>query len=476
MAYKTLIGLEIHTELMTATKMYCGCKNSFGGEANTHCCPVCIGLPGGMPSLNKRAVEFAIRAGLSFESHINTHSRMDRKNYFYADLTKGYQISQDNIPICQGGFVDIHVGDDYKKINLERIHIEEDTGKLVHTEKGDTLIDYNRAGVPLIEIVTKPDMTSGEEAKEFLENLKARLKYIEVSDCKMEQGSMRCDVNINIIDEATGKRSKISEIKNLNSFRAVVKAIEYEEVRHRQALESGSNTIADTRRWDEAKGQTISMREKGEQSDYRYAADGDFAELVLDESFIEDIKKNLPELPHVKKARFMEEYRLSDYDAEILTSSRDLADFYELVNRDVKDSNLVSNWIMGDVLRRLKEEEKDIDETSLTSDYLIDLLNMIKEGKISNNIGKKVLRDVFESGKSPKKIVEEEGLIQISDTKELEDMVDGILDDNPQSIEDFKNGKDRALGFLVGQVMKMSRGKANPQIVNQIVGEKLKER
>lgn len=476
MAYKTLIGLEIHTELMTATKMYCGCKNSFGGEANTHCCPVCIGLPGGMPSLNKRAVEFAIRAGLSFESHINTHSRMDRKNYFYADLTKGYQISQDNIPICQGGFVDIHVGDDYKKINLERIHIEEDTGKLVHTEKGDTLIDYNRAGVPLIEIVTKPDMTSGEEAKEFLENLKARLKYIEVSDCKMEQGSMRCDVNINIIDEATGKRSKISEIKNLNSFRAVVKAIEYEEVRHRQALESGSNTIADTRRWDEAKGQTISMREKGEQSDYRYAADGDFAELVLDESFIEDIKKNLPELPHVKKARFMEEYRLSDYDAEILTSSRDLADFYELVNRDVKDSNLVSNWIMGDVLRRLKEEEKDIDETSLTPDYLIDLLNMIKEGKISNNIGKKVLRDVFESGKSPKKIVEEEGLIQISDTKELEDMVDGILDDNPQSIEDFKNGKDRALGFLVGQVMKMSRGKANPQIVNQIVGEKLKER
>lgn len=476
MSYRTIIGLEIHTELSTATKMFCGCSNEFGGEANTHCCPVCIGLPGALPRINKMAIEYAIKAGLAFDCEISTFNRMDRKHYFYVDLPKGFQISQDDRPLCQEGFIEIN--EEGKKVRIERIHIEEDTGKLNHTESGETLVDYNRAGVPLIEIVTRPDMESGEEARMFLEKLRARLKYIEVSDVKMEQGSLRCDVNINIVNDETGQRSNISEIKNLNSFRAVERAIEFEENRHRELLESGSNTGVETRRWDDGLGETIKMRDKGESGDYKFIAESDLGQLDIDQDWIDEINKNMPELPAEKKNRFISDYKIPEYDAEVLTSSRELARFYEDTVKLLDDYEMVSNWIMGDVLRRLKDEDlemEEIDKTPLTSQYLADLLNLIKENKISNNIGKKVLRKVFETGKDPKTIVSEDGLSQISDEAALLDMIDKVLSENEQSIIDYKAGKDRALGFLVGQVMKMSRGKANPQIVNEKLREKLEE-
>lgn len=476
LTYKTIIGLEIHNELMTDTKMFCSCVNEFGGEPNTHCCPVCIGLPGALPVVNKRAVEYAIKAGIAFNSKIRTNTRMDRKNYYYPDLVKGYQISQDDLPLCEGGYIEIELENGTKKIYLERIHIEEDTGKLTHTTDGDTLIDFNRAGVPLIEIVTKPEMNAPEEARLFLEKLRDTLKYIGVSDGKMEEGTLRCDVNINVVDEETGQKTNITEIKNLNSFRAAAKAAEYEEKRHSSLLKEGKNTVKETRRWDEVKGETITMRQKGGVADYRYAADGDIAPIKIEEKWIEEIKANLPELPHDKKERFIKEYELSPYDAGVLTASRDLALFFEETVKHNKDIQLVSNWIMGDVLRRLNEEEMEIQDAPITSESLSNLINLVKAGKINNNTGKKVLREMFDTGKDPNTIVKEKGLIQISDEGELKEIVEKVLDDNEQSIIDYKNGKDRAIGFLVGQVMKASRGKANPQMVNKMIVDLIKTR
>ena len=476
MGYKTIIGLEIHVELSTNTKIFCSCINEFGGEANSHCCPVCTGFPGALPVLNKNVVEYAIKAGIAFHSDINKSTRMDRKNYFYSDLAKGYQISQDDIPICKDGYIEIDSDGKTKKIHLERIHIEEDTGKQIHTDSGDTLIDYNRAGVPLIEIVTKPEMNTAEEARIFLEKLRDTLKYIGVSDCKMEEGSLRCDVNINVVDLENDKRTNISEIKNLNSFRGAVKSIEYEENRHKDLLEKNENTSKETRRWDDTKNETVSMREKGMSADYRFVADGDLALIEIEEEWIENIKDNMPELPHVKKDRFIREYDLSDYDAGVLTASKDLAKFFEETIKHNSDVGLVSNWMMGDVLRRLNEDEIGIEDTKLTPKSLATLISMVKDKKINNNTGKKVLREMFESGKDSQEIVKEKGLIQISDEDELKDMVSKILDENPQSIEDYKNGKDRAVGFLVGQTMKASKGKANPQLVNKLIGEMLRER
>lgn len=476
MGYKTIIGLEIHNELMTKTKMFCSCTNEFGSEANTHCCPVCIGLPGALPVINKTAIEYAIKAGIAFNSKINTSTRMDRKNYYYADLVKGYQISQDDIPLCEGGYVELDLENEAKKVHLERIHIEEDTGKLTHTANGDTLIDYNRAGVPLIEIVTKPEMNNPEEARLFLEKLRATLKYIEVSDCKMEEGSLRCDVNINVVDTETGAKTKITEIKNLNSFRGAVKAMEYEEQRHIALLKEGKNTVKETRRWDEVKNETITMRTKGEASDYRFAADGDIPPMEISDKWVEEIKNNLPELPHDKKERFMRDYELSEYDAGVLTGSKELAIFFEETIKEIDDSKLASNWIMGDVLRRLKDDEVEIQETNLTPKYLAKLINLVKNGKINNNTGKKVLNEVFDTGKDPEVIVKEKGLIQISDENALVEIVEKVLNENEQSIIDYKNGKDRALGFLVGQIMKASRGKANPQIVNKMLLDMIKDR
>ena len=476
MGYKTIIGLEIHVELSTKTKIFCDCTNEFGGEANTHCCPICLGLPGAIPILSKESLEYAIKAGLSLNSKINQKTKMDRKNYFYSDLVKGYQVSQDELPICEGGHVTIETDQGEKDVHLIRIHIEEDTGKSVHTETGDTLLDYNRAGVPLIEIVSEPEMYSAEEARLFLEGLRATLKYIEVSDVKMEEGSLRCDVNLNMVDEETGRKTTITEVKNLNSFSSAVKSIEYEEKRHIELLEKGEDTQKETRRWDEVENKTILMRQKGGTADYRFAVDGDILPIEISDEWIEEIKQSMPELPHDKRDRFVREYNLSTYDAEVLTASKEVAIFFEETLKHIDDSKMVSNWISGDVLRRLNEEDLDIKDLKFDSKDLADLLEIVKAGKINNNTGKKVLKDMFETGKKPDQIVKEKGLIQISDEGELEIIIDEILDKNQQSIEDFKNGKDRAVGFLVGQIMKATRGKANPQVVNKMLVKKLKER
>lgn len=476
MGYRTIIGLEIHSELMTKSKIFCTCTTEFGGEANTHCCPICLGLPGSLPIINKKVVEYGIKAGLAFNSKIARVTKMDRKNYFYPDLVKGYQISQYDMPLCDGGFIEIETEEGTKKIRLTRIHIEEDTGKSIHSEDGGSLLDYNRSGVPLIEIVSEPDMNSPEEAKAFLEKLKATLRYIEVSDCKMEEGSLRCDVNINVVDEETDKRTSITELKNLNSFKAAVKAMYYEQERHIALLKEGKNTRRETRRWDEIKNETIVMRVKEAVSDYRYFPEPDLVRMDIGEEWIEDIKRNLPELPHAKKERFMKEYDIPEYDAGVLTQTKELAIYFEETVKYSHDAKQVSNWIMGDVLRSIKEAELEIEDIKFSPKDLAELISLINDGKISNNIGKTVLKDMFDSGKSPSIIVKEKGLAQISDEGALKGIVEKIIDKNQQSVIDYKNGKDRALGFLVGQVMKETRGKANPQLVNKLVVEMIQER
>ncbi|SHH26499.1 Asp-tRNA(Asn)/Glu-tRNA(Gln) amidotransferase subunit GatB [Tepidibacter thalassicus] len=471
MSYKTVIGLEIHAELLTDTKIFCGCKNEFGADVNTNCCPVCLGLPGSLPVLNKKVLEYGVMAGLSFNCEIARETKMDRKNYFYPDLTKAYQISQYDIPLCSNGYIEIEKEDGTtKKIRIRRIHIEEDTGKSLHDISGDTLLDYNRSGVPLIEIVTEPDMNSPQEAYKFLEKLKEILLFTQVSDVKMEQGSLRCDVNINIVKE-DGLKSNIVELKNLNSFKAALKAMEYEEIRHRELLEKGENTARETRRWDDSQNKTISMRSKENVQDYRYFPEPDIVDIKISEEFINNIKENLPELPDAKRSRFIKEYSLPDYDAKILTSTKEIANYFEEVVKKFNDPKMISNWIMTELLRRVNDEGITLNDLKFTIEDFVYLLNEISQGKINNNAGKKVFREMFETGKKPEDIIKEKGLVQIQDEGAIKDMVMNVLKENMQSVKDYKNGKDRALGFLVGQVMKASRGKANPQIVNKLIVE-----
>lgn len=474
MSYKTIIGLEIHVELLTNSKMFCSCKNEFGSEPNSNCCPVCLGMPGTLPLINEYAVECAIKAGLSLNSKINNNSRMDRKNYFYPDLVKGYQITQDEIPICDGGYIEVEGEEGVKKVGLIRIHMEEDTGKMTHMDSGETLIDYNRSGVPLIEIVSKPEMNSPEEARQFLDSLKNLMQYIGVSDCKMEEGSLRCDVNINVVDNNSGKKTNITEVKNLNSFSAAVKAMEYEEKRHMELLKNGENTEKETRRWDDGINETVVMRKKLIATDYRYVPEGDIPPIYVSQEWVDKIKESLPELPDAKKQRFMDEYSLSEYDAKILSSTIEISKFFEEVLKTQNDSKLVANWVIGEVLRILNDKEKEINELSLEPIELSKLLDFIKEDKINNNTGKKVLKEMVDTNKSAEEIIKERGLIQISDESHIKEVVDKVIANNQQSVEDFHNGKDRALGFLVGQVMKEMKGKANPKIVNELVAEALK--
>ena len=469
---KTIIGLEIHVELATNTKMFCSCKNEFGAVPNTNVCPVCLGHPGALPVMNQKAVDLAISAGLAFNCDIDKNQKMDRKKYFYPDLTKGYQITQYDRPYARNGFVKLSSG---KEVGLIEIHMEEDTGKSNHDEEGRALMDYNRAGVPLIEIVTKPEINSPDEARDFVESLANTLRFLGVSDCIMAEGSMRCDVNINMVDLDNDIRTNISEIKNMNSIKAIEQALAFEENRHKELLEKGEIGIKETRRWDDEKLETIHMRHKEVGNDYRFSVDGDIPLINLTDDYILDIKNNLPELPYEKQSRYINAFNMTEYDANLLANDRQLADLFEKTNKLVNDPKITANWILTELSRRLNETETRPVDMALSIENFADLINLAKEDKINNNVAKKLLREIFETNENPSKLAEERNLLQISDSGLLEEVVDEVLKENPESIEDIKNGKDRAFGFLVGQAMKKTKGKGNPVEITNLLKEKIGE-
>ena len=470
--YEVIIGLEVHAELKTNTKMYCNCSTEFGADPNTHCCPICTGMPGVLPVLNKRVVEFATKAGLATNCEISRFSKQDRKNYFYPDLPKAYQTSQYDLPLCIGGHIDINVNGEQKRIGITRIHIEEDAGKLIHDAyTGDTLVDMNRCAVPLIEIVSEPDIRSADEAVAYMQTLKSILEYLDVCDCKMQEGSLRCDVNLSVRPRGQKEFGTRTETKNLNSFKAIHNSIEFEIKRQIEEVENGGKIYQETRRWDDAKGIGYAMRTKEDAHDYRYFPEPDLAPIVLSEEYIQNLKDNLPEMPHVKKERYMRDFDLPEYDADILTSSKKSAKFFEEANEICNNPKAVSNWIMGDFTRMLNEKEIEIDESKVTAQNLAELITLIDKGTISSKIAKQVFEDMFETGENAKDIVEKKGLVQMSDEGAIKEIVQKVVDANPQSIIDYKAGKDRAIGFLVGQIMKETKGKANPQIVNKLLLE-----
>ena len=471
--YESVIGLEIHAELSTKTKIFCSCPTEFGAEPNTHVCPICMAMPGTLPVLNEKVVEYAVKAGLATNCSISQDSKNDRKNYYYPDLPKSYQISQYDKPLCNNGYVEINTDKGKKKVRILRIHIEEDAGKLNHDDfGGGSLVDLNRAGVPLIEIVSEPDMRSSEEAENYMRKIKSILEYIEVSDCKMEEGSLRADVNVSVHKkgEPFGTRT---EMKNMNSFRSIVRAIDYEVGRQIDVLENGGIIEQETLRWDEVSGKTFSMRDKENSQDYRYFPEPDLVAIKLSDEYIENIKKNLPELPESRKERYLKEYKLSEKDANIITSSKYLSDLFEKAIEVCNNPKAVNNWIISDISRILNEKEMDPRNIPFTAEELGKLVILIDKGIISSSIGKKVLEELFENPRDPELIIKEKGWIQISDEGEIKALVTKILEANPQSIADYKAGKDRALGFLVGQAMKETKGKANPKILNEMFLEEL---
>ncbi|PAB58549.1 Asp-tRNA(Asn)/Glu-tRNA(Gln) amidotransferase subunit GatB [Anaeromicrobium sediminis] len=471
MEYITVVGLEIHAELKTKSKIFCSCSTGFGEEENSQCCPICLGLPGTLPSLNKKVIEYAIRAGIGLNCEIARKSFMDRKNYFYPDLNKAYQISQYDKPLCENGHIQIND----KRIGIKRIHIEEDAGKTIYTNEA-RLLNYNRSGVPLIEIVTEPDLSSSIETSECLEELKEILIYLDICDCKMEEGSLRCDVNINIESKDKTIRSNIVEIKNLNSFKAVKKAIEYEESRHRFLLRENKNTIRETRRWDENKKITVAMRKKEEAQDYRYFPEPDLLKIFVEESFIEEIRKGLPELPNEKRNRFILQYELPEYHINIMTKSKEMSNYFEEVVRTVKNPKMVSNFIISVLYKRLKDDRMDIEDLKYKIDDFVKLLELVVNGYISNNMAKKLYNIMHETGENPEIIMKEKGIIQLSNEKDIVKIVKEVLEENLKSIKDYKNGKKKVIGFLVGAVMKKTKGSANPQTVNEIILDILRKK
>ena len=472
--YETVMGLEIHSELSTKTKIFCSCPTEFGGEPNTHCCPVCMAMPGALPVLNEKVVEYAIKAGIATNCNIARYSKNDRKNYFYPDLPKAYQISQFDMPLCKNGYVEIETAEGKKKIGITRIHIEEDAGKLNHDEYGKgSFVDLNRAGVPLIEIVSEPDLRSVEEVDRYLKKVKSILEYIEVSDCKMQEGSFRADVNVSVRKKGETKLGTRTEMKNMSSFRAISNAIEYEIARQIQVIESGGKVEQETLRWDELQGQTFSMRDKEDAQDYRYFPEPDLGVIRITEEYIEKIKKELPELPESRKARYVEEYKLPEYDANILTSSKYFSNLFEGAIQVCNNPKAVSNWIMSDIIGILNEKEIEPEKIPFSAEDLGELICLIDKGTISTSIAKKVLPEMFATQEKPSKIIEKNGWIQISDEGAIKEVVKKVLQENPQSIADYKAGKDRALGFLVGQAMKETKGKANPGMLNKMFLEEL---
>lgn len=472
--YEVVIGLEVHAELSTKTKIFCSCPTEFGGEPNTHCCPICMAMPGTLPVLNEKVVEYAVKAGLATNCEISRDSKNDRKNYFYPDLPKAYQISQFDKPLCERGYVEIENEDGKKKIRLTRIHIEEDAGKLNHDEYGrGSLVDLNRAGVPLIEIVSEPDIRSAKEAESYLRKLKSILEYIEVSDCKMQEGSLRADVNVSIRKKGATEYGTRTEMKNMNSFRSIVRAIEYEVERQIDVVENGGKIDQETLRWDDVSGKTFSMRDKEDAQDYRYFPDPDLVAIRLSEDYIENIKKNLPELPESRKVRYVEEYKLTEKEANALTASKYLSNLFEGATKICNNPKAVSNWLMSDVAKILNGKELEPEEIPFGAENLAELITLIEKGTISTKIAKDVLDEMFESAKMPSEIIKEKGWVQISDEGAIKEVVLKVISANAQSVADYKSGKEKALGFLVGQAMKETRGKANPQMLNEMFKEEL---
>lgn len=473
--YEMIIGLEVHAELSTKTKIYCGCSTEFGQDPNTHCCPICTGMPGVLPVLNEKVVEYAVKAGLATNCEISRFSKQDRKNYFYPDLPKAFQTSQYDLPLCTKGHLDFKVNGEDKTVGITRIHIEEDAGKLIHDDfTGDTLVDMNRCAVPLIEIVSEPDIRSADEAVMYMQTLKSILEYLEVCDCKMQEGSLRCDVNLSVRKKGETKFGTRTETKNLNSFKAIHNSIEYEAARQIEEIENGGIILQETRRYDDVKGYGYAMRSKEDAHDYRYFPEPDLAPIVLSDEYIDNIKKSLPEMPHIKKERYIKELGLSEYDAEQIVSSKETATFFEEAYSICNNPKAVANWIMSDFAKMLNEEEITISDSKVTAKNLASLIKLIDTNVISSAIAKKVFIEMFKEGKDAKDIVEEKGLKQVTDEGAILEIVKKVVDANPQSVSDYKAGKDKAIGFLVGQIMKESRGKANPQIVNKLLLEILK--
>lgn len=479
MEYEPVIGLEVHAQLLTQSKIFCGCSTAFGKEPNTLICPVCTGQPGSLPVVNRKAVEYAIKLGLATSCRIAPYSLFARKNYFYPDLPKGYQISMYEYPLAENGFIEIMVQGQKRRISIIRIHMEEDAGKLKHGETFEkasySYVDFNRTGVPLVEIVSGPDIQSPEEAGDYLRKLRAILQYLEISTGNMEEGSFRCDANVSVRPKGQKAFGTRTELKNMNSFRHVEKALDYEIRRQVEILKSGGEVVQETRLWDVNQGITISMRGKEEAHDYRYFPDPDLVPLRIDESWIEKIRKSLPELPEKKKERFIREYQLPEYDAEILTSTKAMANYFEECLDFFPEPKTVSNWMMGDLLRELKRDEREIDQCPVTPKHLAEMLLMIKDGTISGKIAKDVFEEMYRTGEFPKEIVKAKGWTQILDQAEIEQAIERVISANPKQVEDYRKGKEKVFGFFVGEVMKQTKGKANPKLVNELLKKRLKD-
>ena len=474
MEYEAIIGLEVHAQLLTASKIFCSCATAFGGKPNSHTCPVCTGLPGSLPAMNRKAVEFAIRMGLATHCTIARQSLFARKNYFYPDLPKGYQISQYEMPLAENGYVEILTDGETRRIGIIRVHMEEDAGKLVHEEESMetsqvSFVDFNRTGVPLIEIVGAPDIRTAQEAGDYLRTLSSILQYLEICDGKMEEGSLRCDANVSIRprgEEAFGIRT---ELKNMNSFRHVEKALDYEIERQIELSEAGETVVQESRLWDPDRSMTVAMRGKEEAHDYRYFPDPDLVPLVIDVAWVEEVRESLPELPMEKRRRFVRQYQIPEYDAEVLTSSRALADYYEACVREFPKPKTVSNWVMGELLGALHSDGKGITDSPVTPGLLGGMLRLVEDGTISGKIAKTVFEEMYRTGKDAPRIVKEKGLVQVTDQGVIEETVGRILEANPDLVEAYRKGREKLFGFFVGQVMKETRGKANPQLVNELL-------
>lgn len=473
--YEVVVGLEVHVELATKTKIFCGCSTAFGGAPNTHTCPVCTGMPGSLPVLNKKVVEYAAAVGLATNCTITQNCKFDRKNYFYPDNPQNYQISQLYLPICRDGHVDIKLEDGTEKtIRIHEIHMEEDAGKLIHDDWEDaSLVDYNRSGVPLIEIVSEPDMRSAEEVIAYLDKLRMTIQYLGASDCKLQEGSMRADVNLSVREKGSAEFGTRTETKNLNSFSAIARAIENETARQIDLIESGEAVIQETRRWDDDKAYSYAMRSKEDAQDYRYFPDPDLVPINISDEWLEEIRSHQPEFKDEKMARYKEEFGLPDYDISIITDSKKLADLFEATTAICNNPKKVSNWIMGEIMRLLKEKEMDAAEITFSPENLAKIINLVEAGTINGSVAKEVFEHVFAEDIDPDNYIKEHGLVQVNDEGALRETVEKVIADNPQSVEDYRNGKKQAIGYLVGQTMKAMGGKANPGMVNKLLQELL---